>query len=109
MTTIRIILKLPKKKTQNLVLKKPESISLNLGIFEQDYFLENQDFFFDLSRFINWRIECIVQLFIWKHNVYKQMRRSIVSSAEKAQLIVYLWMHSNRFLILLLGPSLYNF
>jgi len=52
--------------------------------FKLDYFLEQQDFFFDLSWFINWRIECIVQLFIWKHNVYKQMRCSIVSGKESA-------------------------
>ncbi len=52
--------------------------------FELEYFLEQQDFFFDLSQLYYWRIECIVQLFIWKHNVYKQMRRSIVWGKESA-------------------------
>ncbi len=43
-----------------------------------------QDFFFDLSQLYYWRIKCNVQLFIWKHNVYKQMSRSIVLGKENA-------------------------
>jgi hypothetical protein len=41
--------------------------------------------FFDLSQFINWRMNAsLVQLFIWKHIVYKQMRLGIVLGKESA-------------------------
>jgi len=37
-----------------------------------------------ISQLYYWRINALVQLFIWKHNVYKQMRHSIVLEKEGA-------------------------
>jgi len=53
-------------------------------VFNVVFSLEWEDLFFDLGRFINWRMNESVQLFIWKHNVHKQMRRGIVLGKESA-------------------------
>jgi hypothetical protein len=58
--------------------------TLNLSSFNVVFSLEWEDLFFDLSQFINLRINAYIQLFIWKHNVYKQMRRGIVLGKESA-------------------------
>ncbi len=62
---------------------KTESGQPHGGTFNVVFSLE-LDLFFYLSPFINWRINASVQLFLWKHNVYKQMRSDIVMGKESA-------------------------
>jgi len=46
--------------------------------------LEWEDLFFDLSQLLTEELNALVQQFIWKHNVYKQMRRGIILGKERA-------------------------
>jgi len=50
----------------------------SLTLFQRSLFLRITHFFLDLSQLYYWRTNTLVQLFIWKHNVYKQMRHSII-------------------------------
>ncbi len=53
-------------------------------VLEKLFYIRFLDFFFNLSQLYYWRINAIVKLFISKHNVYKQKRRSNVLGKEIA-------------------------